>query len=283
MIMRREQAQILLANVEKLEHAMLQESQVPCPVTHHFGPGVYMREVMIPAGTLAIGHHQNFEHVSLLLKGRLTMLNDDGSISELMAPMIFPNWPAGRKISFCLEDMVWMNVYSTTETDIEKLEAHFLTKSQTFLETELIRSKAKKLQAAIDRTDFVAAMNELRINEAEFKATTEQSETNWIPYGSYKTKLGNSAIEGRGLFATSDIEVDEFIMPARANGVRTIGERFVNHSKNPNAKMIRGLGTDLDLIATRTIMGCHGGIDGEEITVDYREALKLSLELAREA
>ena len=36
-------------DVLRLESAFLKEEQVDCPVTHHFGPGVYIREVLLPA------------------------------------------------------------------------------------------------------------------------------------------------------------------------------------------------------------------------------------------
>jgi hypothetical protein len=123
----------IAANPEMLTREMLKHDQADCPVVHHFGPGVYMREVKIPAGALAVGHHQNFDHMNVLLKGRLTVVNDDGSTSELAAPMMFVGRP-GRKIGYIHEDVVWLNIYATDETDIEKLEATLVTKSQAVLE-----------------------------------------------------------------------------------------------------------------------------------------------------
>ena len=42
--------------IDDLEKKMLSQEQVECPVFHHFGPGVYMREAMFPAGSIGIGH-----------------------------------------------------------------------------------------------------------------------------------------------------------------------------------------------------------------------------------
>jgi hypothetical protein len=107
-----------------------------------------MREVTIPSGSIAIGHHQNFEHMNIFLKGRVTMVNSDGTTSELNAPMCFVGKP-GRKIGYIHEDVVWLNVYPTEETSVEKLEAHYLTKSEGFLAHEEIQ--AKLLQDKIDK------------------------------------------------------------------------------------------------------------------------------------
>ena len=113
-------------SVDEAEKVMLSLKQEPCPVIHRFGPGVYIREVSIKSGIVAIGHHKNFEHTNIFLKGKVLMLNDDGTKTELQAPMIFTGKP-GRKVGLILEDMVWLNVYPTDETDVEKLEAYFLT------------------------------------------------------------------------------------------------------------------------------------------------------------
>ena len=36
--------------VADLEKEMLEMPQADCPVAHHFGPGIYIREVTLPAG-----------------------------------------------------------------------------------------------------------------------------------------------------------------------------------------------------------------------------------------
>jgi len=118
-------------SIELLEAEMLKHKQVDCPVIHRLSPGLYIREVRIPAGTVAIGHFQKTEHLNIFLQGRVTMLNENGTTSELVAPMIFTGKP-GRKVGYINEDMIWMNIYPTTETDIEKLESTYLDKSDSW-------------------------------------------------------------------------------------------------------------------------------------------------------
>ncbi len=123
----------ILDKVEILEGEFLKQVQVDCPVVHRFGPGTYIREVKIPSNTYAIGHHQNFEHINVFLKGRVSILNDDGSFTEMVAPMVFIGKP-GRKVGYIHEEITWLNIYPTEETDVDKLEGHFVTKSATWLE-----------------------------------------------------------------------------------------------------------------------------------------------------
>jgi len=39
--------------------------------------------------------------------------------------------------------------------------------------------------------------------------------------------------------------------------------------------MIRCINGDIDLIATKHIVGCRGGYDGDEVTINYRQAIAL--------
>ena len=66
------------------------------------------------------------------------------------------------------------------------------------------------------------------------------------------------------------------IAPARIAGKRTPAGRYTNHSAKPNAVMVQLPSGDIDLVASRHISGCAGGQLGEEITIDYRQALRLS-------
>jgi hypothetical protein len=266
-------------DVALMEGAMLEQPQVSCPVIHRFGPGVYIREVFMPAGTLAVGHHQNFEHMNIMLKGRVTILNSDGTASEMVAPMMFVGQP-GRKIGFVHEDMVWLNVYPTTETDVEVLEATYLTKSESF--GRHIEGSIKLLQNSVDQQDFQVMLDEVGFTAEQVREQSENvADMVDLPHGSYKIKVGASMIEGKGLFATAGIEPGERIAPARLRGLRTIAGRYTNHSASPNAVMVRS-GHDIDLVATQPIGGCRGGLDGDEITIDYRQAVALTQSIGLE-
>lgn len=283
MLAERENLALTFSNrVDELEKAMLKLPQVSCPVIHRFGPGIYIREVSIPGNTFAVGHHQNFEHLNVMLKGRVTVLNEDGSTSELCAPLIFVGKP-GRKIGYIHEDMVWLNIYQTDETDVEKLEAALITKSDGWLEDAKQKKLLQDFKGEIHKQDYLQLLSEFGVSEEQAKEQAKnEGDFIELPYGGFKIKIADSNIEGRGLFATADIAEGEIIAPARINGFRTIAGRFTNHSVNHNAKMVRMNEGDIALVATRNIQGCKGGEDGEEITISYREALQLTLQIGKE-
>lgn len=122
------------STLPKLESAMLKLPQVTCPVTNHFAPGIYWREITIPAGAIALGHKHKTEHLNVLLSGRVRVLCD-GHVEELVAPQVFSSPPGTRKIVFALEPVRWANVHAnpTNEHDMETLELIFVEKSAAFL------------------------------------------------------------------------------------------------------------------------------------------------------
>jgi hypothetical protein len=263
--------------IQILEAEFLKQPQADCPVVHRFGPGIYIREVTIPADTFSIGHRQTTTHLNIMLAGRVTMVNEDGSHTELAAPQTFVTGP-GRKIGYIHETMVWQNVYATDETDVEKLEAIFLDKSATWQESQKNQQLLLSFDHSEDVADYYAAIAEYGFDQETVQAQVQNLDDQIdMPYGNYKMMVAPSNIDGKGVFATGNIEAGEVIAPARIAGKRTPAGRFTNHAKKPNAKMILLDNGDVNLVAAMPIVGCKGGNLGEEITIDYRQALSLAI------
>jgi hypothetical protein len=126
-------ASLLEAKLSTLYGAAVAQPQVQCEEKHHFGPNIYIKEVTMPAGALIIGKHHRMEHLCNMVSGRMFILQDDGSKKELVAPMTFMAKP-GRKVAYIVETVVFQNIYSTSETDIEKLENMCVDNSIPLLE-----------------------------------------------------------------------------------------------------------------------------------------------------
>jgi hypothetical protein len=262
-------------DVAEVEKQLLDFPQVPCPVRHHFGPGIYIREVFLPAGSVVIGHFQKTEHMNSMIAGKVIMLNDDGTTKEVSAPQVFVGKP-GRKIGYIVEDVTWQNIYPTTETDIQKLEATYLDKTEFWLQKEHDSFVVAMARREEDRADFVMFLEECGIDaETVHSQSVEDSDLIPMPYGWPKVAVFNSCISGKGLFATDAIKKGEKICPSRINGKRTPAGRYTNHSKLPNAEMAMDEKGDAYLFAIADIQGCVGGGFGEEITVDYRNYKKV--------
>lgn len=257
--------------IEAVENMLLEQPQADCPVYHHFGPGVYMREVFIPAGTIALGHHHRFEHMNILLKGRISVLQPDGTLAEYIAPMMLTT-PPGRKLAYTHEDTVWVNVYPESGRDIAELEEKLLDKSQTFCAHQ---EALKPLEQLADRADFEKFLQEFNLTAEYVRGVSENlSDCIFFPNGTVAVTVAPSGIEGLGLFATACFSAGDLIAPARINGLRTPAGRYTNHSPYPNAKPVV-MGDAIFLVAVKNICGSRGGQAGDEITIDYRAGLAL--------
>lgn len=255
---------------------MLQLPQADCPVRHLFGPGLYIREVTLPAGAFAIGHRQKTTHMNIMLQGRVMVISETGERTILEAPLTFVGQP-GRKVGFILETVIWQNVYATDETDIEKLEAMYLDKSDVYLLNEAQRYESDKIANEINRIDFHTMLEETGFDADTVRQQSENTK-DLVPMNlagvSRQYRIADSPIEGKGYFLTVPAEAGDILAPARVHGKRTDAGRFVNHSMYPNATMINR-GGDIWLQAIKPIHGAQGGSIGEEVTIDYRESLKL--------
>lgn len=114
--------------IEAAEKEMLELPQVECPVVNRLENGIYIRECLIPAGTLAIGHEHIYDHITMIPKGKMTLLNDDGSTFLVDRPTILNSKP-GRKVGLAHEDTVIINIYATNAKDVESFEKDHIRKS----------------------------------------------------------------------------------------------------------------------------------------------------------
>lgn len=281
MLPQESQAFIPSLALEDLEKEMLDMPQADCPVAHHFGPGIYIREVTLPAGIFAVGHAQKYEHLNIMLTGKVAIIDGD-QVRVLEAPLIFTGKP-GRKVGYVLETCVWQNIYATNETDIDQLEDHYLDKSETWQDFDKEQSEIAKALRQSDRDDFENVLKESGF-DAETVRQQSENESDQIdmptPFKAV-AQVRDSDIEGKGLFLSWHTLAGQIIAPARIEGKRTPAGRYVNHSKNPNCKYIADDKGDIYLVAIKDIEGCKGGSKGEELTVDYRQALTLNKELSK--
>jgi hypothetical protein len=119
-------------NLDNLAVAVKSAPQVECPEKHHFGPNIYIKEVTLPAGSVIVGKYHRHEHLCNMVAGRMIVVDSEGNRTELIAPMTFMA-KSGRKIAYIIETVVFQNIYSTSETDIQKLEDMIVDNSKDML------------------------------------------------------------------------------------------------------------------------------------------------------
>jgi hypothetical protein len=114
--------------VLELERQILALPQVQMQVRHHFAPGLYARELTIPAGTVLTGKIHRHAHLCMISKGDITVLTENG-MQRLKAPCTFISTPGIKRAGYAHEDTVFTTFHPTDETDLEKIEAMVVTDS----------------------------------------------------------------------------------------------------------------------------------------------------------
>ncbi len=117
-----------------LETEMLKREQVVIPIRHYFSPGVYAREITIPAGTLLTGRIHKFEQLNILSSGEIDVLTHEG-MKRVKAPFTIVSPPGTKRIAFAHTECTWTTILATEETDPDLIEAKFtVATEQEFLE-----------------------------------------------------------------------------------------------------------------------------------------------------
>lgn len=261
--------------VDDIEKLCLTQTQVGCEVTHHFGPGIYIRECTIRRGVFVTGKLHRFAHTNNMIQGRIMMSENGSAFHQVAAPYKY-NSPAGQKMGEALEDVVWQNIYATAITDIEELERWLFKPSPAFLNAAEAVARAQIELRKVDQEDFFMVLDECGISPYQARAESERIDDQIPMPPGYSTMIRRSAIEGQGVFLQLPANPGDPIAPGRIQGKRTPVGRFVNHSRTPNAKYIEIAG-DAILVATAHINPyCNELVPGDEVTVDYRQALSLA-------
>lgn len=262
---------------DALTEVMLSHPQAPCAVINRLGPGIYIREAMYPANMLIVGATHVGEHLNVLLQGSIRVLDGAGNASVLHAPYIFTA-PAGAKIGYTLTDVVWQNIYATTETDFGILGATLFETPEVWKAHLREKLERETTLHEDDRADFRQMLCDMGMTP-EFVETLSAytGDRTPFPYAGYGLTMADSPIQGRGLFSTCPAAVGTILAPMRIDGMRTPAGYLINHSATPNVRAVAVPdSSDLYIEVIVPLAGMSGGDVGDEITLDYRQVLEVN-------
>lgn len=116
--------------LDRLEVAIAQLPPVELLTEHLFGHNCYARILHIPAGTVLTGKRHRFKTINILLKGRIEVTATNEAPRMLTAPAIFVAEAGARRAGFVHEDVTWVNIHGTEETNLEQIEAEQIVSHQ---------------------------------------------------------------------------------------------------------------------------------------------------------
>jgi hypothetical protein len=117
-----------------LESEMKKMPQIVITIRHYFSEGVYAREMFVPKGVMLTGKIHKYTQLNILSKGEVSVLIDE-EIIKIKAPYTFVAKAGSKRVFLAHEDSTWTVIHGTHETDLEKIEAHFIAETeQEYLE-----------------------------------------------------------------------------------------------------------------------------------------------------
>ena len=106
--------------------------QTELPLKHSFAPGVYAREMEIPAGTLLIGKIHKHRHHNFLMKGSIIVLTEANGVELLQAPLMIVSEEGTQRIGYAVTDTVWTTIHENKDNseDLDVIENRTVVKTK---------------------------------------------------------------------------------------------------------------------------------------------------------
>jgi len=245
--------------IELLEKSIFDCEQAEIPVIDRFSDGMYIREILIPKGTILTGRVHISDYADIMLSGDISIATKDG-IKRYTGANVLQGKAGRKRAGYAHEDTRWVTVHNkAVQSGSEYIENY------TFFSL----NEYKNFMIEVDRISYSELVKELGMSneavDAQVKNTEDQLDEN--SEHNEKLVLMESKIHGIGLFSKLHYKKDDFVSMARVDGKRSYAGRYSNHSETPNCYMkIDDCGN--------VAMHANKNIDsGEELTTNYRHTI----------
>lgn len=114
-----------IASASKVEQLEYQLSQMPdgfFPTDHLFLPGMYIRKIFMPAGSLLTSMQHKTTHPFVILSGKLRVMDQMEAV-EYEAPFVGVTEAGTKRILYIHEDTTWLTFHANPQniTDPDKM------------------------------------------------------------------------------------------------------------------------------------------------------------------
>jgi hypothetical protein len=228
------------------------------PVRHIFTPGLYVRELTIPAGGICTSEIHRLEHPFVMSSGCLTLYGEGVEPFTVSAPYQGITMPGTRRIGFAHETTVWTTFHVTNKTDLVSIE------------NDIYEDYTNPLLApALDQSSYIDFLIQFGLEPLEVRKLTE-STGDQVGWDDQRTEIRDSPIEGVGLFAKKPIKKGERFVGRTRDLKRTPAGRYTNHAAQPNCT-VHAEGGELVMVVDMDLDV------GTELTVDYVATVLLNI------
>lgn len=143
--------------VLRFEAALKPLPQVDCPLKHTFAPGMYAREIKLPADTFIVGKIHKHAHLNIITRGRCVVVTEFGKreIDATHGPVTFTSEAGAKRALYVHEETVWTTIHAVNSTDLAEIEREIIAPSYPELD-EFMARELEQLVSAQEREGRVS-------------------------------------------------------------------------------------------------------------------------------
>lgn len=134
-------------NIDAIEKIIADNNNpIELPLVHRFTDGIYVREIFMPKGTLLTSKIHKTRHQFMVLKGEVSVLDEQGNEVRITAPHIGITEIGTRRVLFIHEDCIWATVHANPDNENEvEIEARIIEPHDNELLSEGIKEAYQKI------------------------------------------------------------------------------------------------------------------------------------------
>lgn len=137
------------ANVEATEKFMFSLPQITAEPVHRFAPGLYCRQLTMPADTIWMSKTHKHEHFAFIMSGSCTVVSENGR-ETLFAPFMMKTQAGTKRLLLIHEECTWITMHALPTgmdetTAIDQIEDHFVCNTLDDFDTYMLEGKREVL------------------------------------------------------------------------------------------------------------------------------------------
>lgn len=134
-------------NIDAIEKIIADNNNpIELPLVHRFTDGIYVREIFMPKGTLLTSKIHKTRHQFMVLKGEVSVLDEQGNEVRITAPHIGITEIGTRRVLYIHEDCIWATIHANPDNENEvEIEARIIEPHDNELLSEGIKQAYQKI------------------------------------------------------------------------------------------------------------------------------------------
>lgn len=142
--LKNKQGKSIKGKIDEFEAILSEYPKVDCPVTHTFTPGLYIRKIFMPKGSMITSLIHKTEHPYFVLSGKVEVFTESDGIVMIEAPYSGITKPDTRRVLRIIEDTVWVTVHQT-DISPDSDDAQDIQKAVDLIRDDIIDKRVNPL------------------------------------------------------------------------------------------------------------------------------------------